>query len=88
MKFEATKRFAKDVESLRDADLLRRLGDVLTEIGAQPTLSTVSNVKSMKASRHHFRIRVGEYRLGCRIEGDTLVLARFLHRKDIYREFP
>ncbi len=88
MKFEITKRFAKDIEALRGEDLRHRLAAVLAEIQIRPALSAVSNVKTMAASRHHYRIRVGDYRIGCRLEGDTLVLARFLHRKEIYRKFP
>ncbi|NPA92437.1 MAG: type II toxin-antitoxin system RelE/ParE family toxin, partial [Chloroflexi bacterium] len=35
-----------------------------------------------------YRIRLGDYRLGLEIEGDTVVFVRFLHRRDIYRYFP
>ena len=33
-------------------------------------------------------MRIGDYRLGAALEGDALVLVRFLHRRDIYRFFP
>ncbi|GIK72728.1 MAG: hypothetical protein BroJett021_17160 [Chloroflexota bacterium] len=36
----------------------------------------------------YYRIRVGDYRLGLALEGDTVILVRFLHRKEIYRYFP
>ena len=36
----------------------------------------------------HYRIRIGDYRLGIAIEGDVVILVRFLHRRDIYRFSP
>jgi mRNA interferase RelE/StbE len=42
----------------------------------------------MRGSREYFRIRIGDFRLGLKLEGDTLVFIRFLNRKDIYRYFP
>lgn len=42
----------------------------------------------MRASTGHFRSRIGDFRMGAKLEGDTLVFIRFLNRKDIYRYFP
>lgn len=42
----------------------------------------------MKGAPYHFRIRIGEYRIGVVITGNTIVFERFLHRKDIYKYFP
>jgi len=33
-------------------------------------------------------VKIGDYRLGLKLSGNTLELIRFLHRKDIYRRFP
>lgn len=35
-----------------------------------------------------YRMRVGDYRLGFALEGDVVVLERFLHRREIYRRYP
>lgn len=32
--------------------------------------------------------RLGEYRVGIFLENDTVILARILHRKEVYRYFP
>jgi mRNA interferase RelE/StbE len=47
------------------------------------------DVRAMKGHPRFFRIRVGHYRIGLRIEGDyALTFYRVKHRKDIYRVFP
>jgi mRNA interferase RelE/StbE len=35
-----------------------------------------------------FKIRFGDYRVELRLEDDTIILERVLHRKEIYRFFP
>ena len=44
-------------------------------------------IEQMKGYPFCFKIRFGSYRLGLRIEGDSVVLEKALHRKDIYRHF-
>ena len=48
----------------------------------------VANVKPMQGWSSYYRIHIGEYRLGLKLEGDVVVVLRFLHRRDIYRRFP
>ncbi len=42
----------------------------------------------MKGSEDYYRIRLGDYRLGLRIEEGTVSFIRCLHRKDVYKYFP
>lgn len=42
----------------------------------------------MEGYTHYYRIKQGDYRIGIKIETDTVVFMRVLHRKEIYREFP
>ena len=42
----------------------------------------------MRGEGRHYRIRIGEHRLGMTQDGDTIILRRFLHRSQIYRNFP
>jgi mRNA interferase RelE/StbE len=48
----------------------------------------IKDMKKLKGSGDYFRIRITDYRLGLKQNGDTLVFIRILHRKDIYRYFP
>jgi mRNA interferase RelE/StbE len=42
----------------------------------------------MSGAANHFRVRIGDYRLGLREQDSKVYLVRFLHRKEIYRYFP
>lgn len=47
-----------------------------------------NKIERMKGYPHHFKVRFGAYRLGIKIEEDTLIFERVLHRKEVYRFFP
>ncbi|CAN5241257.1 hypothetical protein BH20GEM2_BH20GEM2_03470 [soil metagenome] len=49
---------------------------------ATPTL------KKLSGRGPYYRLRVGGYRIGIRIDGDTVTFVRVLPRRDIYRYFP
>jgi len=56
-----------------------------------PKLDDLSglDIKKMKGYQRYYRIRVGDYRIGCRVEhGDHVVFYRVKSRADIYRVFP
>ncbi len=42
----------------------------------------------MSGADGFFRLRVGDYRIGLAVDGDTVDVVRVLHRRDIYRAFP
>ena len=42
----------------------------------------------MAGWERHYRIRIGDYRLGLEMDGDVAVLVRFRHRREFYRYFP
>lgn len=88
MKFATTKTFDKDVDAILDKKLLARLAAVLEQISKAGSLTDLPSVIALQGFTGIYRIRVGDYRLGCFLNGDTLILARFLNRKEIYRKFP
>lgn len=51
-------------------------------------MDDVKNSKKIKVNKQFYRIRVGDYRIGFRLDNNILVFMRALHRKDIYRYFP
>jgi mRNA interferase RelE/StbE len=42
----------------------------------------------MKGYPGYYKVRFGTYRVGIKLENDTLILERVLHRKEIYKFFP
>nr|WP_293145269.1 type II toxin-antitoxin system RelE/ParE family toxin [Okeania sp. SIO3I5] len=42
-------------------------------------------MKKFKGEAEYYRIRVGDYRLGIKVNDGVVFLVRILHRKEIYR---
>ncbi len=62
---------------------------VFEEIPKHENLFEILDIKLMKGHKDYYRIRIGEYRIGCRIEKDSKVIFyRVKSRSDIYKVFP
>ena len=88
MNVEFRKSFIKDLKSISDQNLLRRVKGVIEIVEKSESLTEVANLKKLKANENHFRLRIGEYRLGFVLDTEKVIFVRFLHRKDIYKFFP
>jgi mRNA interferase RelE/StbE len=80
--------FVKDLRRIKERALGMRVKEVIESIEQASTLQEIANLKQLKGSTGYYRIRVGDYRIGLRVEGETVILIRFLHRKEVYRYFP
>ena len=80
--------FTRDLRRIRSAEVHQRVLRKVGELEAAPTIGDVSGTTKLTADGRHYRIRIGDYRLGITIEGEVAVLVRFLHRREIYRAFP
>ncbi len=88
MKIEFNESLLKDLKAVKDKSVLAKVKAAIEASELAETLDQITHLKKMRGSREYFRIRIGDFRLGLRLEGDTLVFIRFLNRKDIYRYFP
>ena len=88
MNVEFKRSFTKDLKQIQDRALLKRVQEIVEQIESAATFQEVSSVKKLRGSETYYRIRVGDYRMGLRIEAETVIFVRFLHRRDIYRYFP
>jgi mRNA interferase RelE/StbE len=85
---EFSRTFEKDLEAILDIKNLTRFEKVIEEVRRAQSLSDVRNLKRLKGPSGFFRVRVGHFRLGFKIVGDTAIFLRCLPRKEIYRRFP
>jgi mRNA interferase RelE/StbE len=83
-----TRSFSKDLQQIRDTFVLERLQEVIHEIEAAGSIQDLKNLKKLSSESRHYRLRIGDYRLGLVIRADVVTFVRILHRKDIYRYFP
>ena len=88
MKVEFLKKFSKDIDELKLKSVKRTLILLIENMEAVDSLDKIPNVKKLKVHKTAYRARVGDYRLGFFFENSTILLVRFVHRKDIYKVFP
>lgn len=80
--------FERDIRKLKERKIKTSLLELIGYIKESGNLIEIKSLKKIKGEKKFYRIRVGDYRLGVKIEGETVTFIRFLHRKDIYRYFP
>ncbi len=88
MKVEFLAKFLKDIDKLKLAEVKESVINTIEILEAADSLADIPNLKKLKGHKFAFRIKIGDYRIGVFIEGKTVELARFVHRKDIYKVFP
>jgi len=88
MKVEFLKKFSKDLDDVRTRPVKQALIRVIELMEESDSLDKIPNTKKLKGHKSAYRTRVGDYRLGFFFENSTILLARFVHRKDIYKIFP
>jgi len=88
MTIQFTDSFDRDVSSLRDLQMVARVRRAIASVQAAGSQSDVPSLERLTGAARHYRIRVGDYRLGVTIEGDVVTFVRCLPRDQIYRQFP
>ena len=88
MKVEFSNGFARDIGRISNQSIRARIEKAIEQIERIDNFTEASNVKKLRAGGNHFRIRVGNYRIGFRLENDTVVFTRCLPRRDFYQRFP
>jgi len=80
--------FLRDLKRVRSKKVRRRVQGVIEEVKKASAPCEIMGLTKLRGYETFYRIRVGDYRIGIEIVGDTVIFARFLHRRDIYRYFP
>ena len=80
--------FERDIKKLKQKRVKTSLLNMINDIKACESMDGIKNLKKIKGAKEFYRIKMGDYRLGIKIEKETITFVRFLHRKEIYRYFP
>lgn len=81
-------KFYKDLDKIDNKKLAQKVIQIIENIEKATTLSEIKNLKKMQGFSICYRIKIGDYRIGLFYEINMIELARFVHRKDIYKLFP
>jgi mRNA interferase RelE/StbE len=82
------KQFLKELARVPPKTRVKIEALAFEELPKMNSIWETRKVERMKGYRSYYKIRFGSYRVGLKIEGDTVIFERVLHRKDIYRYFP
>jgi len=70
--------FERDIRKLKERKIKSELLELIDYIKKSGSLTEIKNLKKIKGEKKFYRIRVGDYRLGIKIEGETVTFIRFL----------
>lgn len=88
MNIRIHKTFLKELSEIPSKERIKIEKFIFDEISQIQHPHLIPNIKKLKGYSNFFRIRFGNYRAGIRIENNTVIFERILHRKDIYRYYP
>jgi len=86
IKFKAS--FLKAVKKIKEQKLKSEIADAIKEVESAEDLRQIKQLKKLKGYKYYFRIRIKDYRIGLKIENETVYFVDIDHRKNIYRLFP
>jgi mRNA interferase RelE/StbE len=80
--------FLKDVKKLRDAKLRLSIEKAIYDVENAAVIDEIRGIKRLSGHQNYYRIRVGEWRIGLKVQGNAVQFVRCLHRREVYRFFP
>jgi mRNA interferase RelE/StbE len=80
--------FDRDISKLKEKKVAASVLTKVEQIRAATSIAQLSGIKKMHGRENAFRIRIGNYRLGFYLTDNAVLIARIMHRKDIYKYFP
>jgi len=88
LKTQYRKRFLKELALIPSNIRINIERYVFIEIPSLDSITKSKKIVRMKGYRNFYKIRFGDYRIGMKVEDDTVIFERALHRREIYRYFP
>ena len=88
MQIEITRKFRKQVDDCKDQRIRSKILSIIENVISADKTNDFHNLKKLTGHKNSYRIRLGTYRVGIIIEGNTVIFAAFDHRSDIYKYFP
>jgi mRNA interferase RelE/StbE len=88
MKTQFKASFLKAIKKIEDIQLKADIAHAILNVESAKNIKQITNIKKLKGYKQYYRIRIGNYRIGIKIESDTIFFVDIDHRKSIYRIFP
>lgn len=88
MKIEFKKSFLKELKKLKNKSLKNDIANLIAKVENAENINQIKNLKKLTGYNNYYRVRIGDYRIGIKVENKIIYFVVFEHRKDIYRSFP
>jgi len=88
MKVAFKKSFLKELKNIKNKSLKNSIAQCILQVETAHNLSEIKNLKKLSGFDVFYRIRVGKYRIGLKVEENVIYFVIIEHRKNIYRGFP
>ena len=80
--------FSRDLKKIKDQAVLDRVQAAIKAIEVADDPGDITGLKKLSGSDSAYRMRIGDYRIGLRLEEENVIFVRCLNRRDLYRFFP
>ncbi len=80
--------FLKAIKKIDSDQLKADIANAILNVESAESLRQISQLKKLEGYKQYYRIRIGDYRIGIKIEADIVIFVDIDHRKNIYRIFP
>jgi mRNA interferase RelE/StbE len=80
--------FLRDIKKLRDRRVQSAVEKAIDSVERANSIDQINSIKRLSGHSHYYRIRIGDWRIGLKIEAETAIFVRCLHRREMYRYFP
>jgi len=74
MNVEFKSSFVKDLKKIREKRLQSQVRELIERVETAGSMTELENVKKISGSDTYYRIRLGDYRVGLKIENDTITV--------------
>lgn len=88
MKVNYERSLLKDLKKLHDIKIKNKLKTLFELFESSENINSIPNIKKLQGFSYYYRLRVSNYRLGFYYKNNTIDIICFIHRKDIYKQFP
>jgi mRNA interferase RelE/StbE len=88
VKTEFKASFLKCVHKIVDNNLKAKIIECIQQVELSDNIKQINDLKKLKSHKSFYRIKLGDYRIGVKIDSEIVVFVTVAHRKDIYKLFP
>jgi len=80
--------FLKAIKKIDSDQLKADIANAILNVESAESQIQISQLKKLKGYKQYYRIRIGDYRIGIKIEAEIVIFVDIDHLKNIYRIFP